>query len=44
MATPIQDLINRTTGVSRVTSGTRTRVSKRLRNAARRVSRGGQGG
>lgn len=42
MATPIQRMINRNTGVSRQT--TRQIRTNRARTAARRVSRGGGGG
>lgn len=42
--TAIQSRINRLTGVSRQQSGTSRRVSRNIRNAARRVSRGGAGG
>lgn len=41
---PIQRRIEKTTGISRRTSGTATKTSKRIKNAARRKSHGGQGG
>lgn len=44
MATAIQRAIDRATGVSRRSSGAATKVSRNIRNAARRKSHGGQGG
>lgn len=40
----MQRLINRNTGVSRMRSGSRAQSSRRIATAARRTSRGGQGG
>lgn len=40
MATPIQRQINKTTGVTR----SKNRAGKKIAKAARRKSRGGQGG
>nr|DAU83009.1 MAG TPA: hypothetical protein [Caudoviricetes sp.] len=40
----LQRLVERNTGVSRRTSGASTKLSRRTRTAAKRKSRGGQGG
>lgn len=37
-------LINKNTGVTRMTSGAATRHSNNMKNVMRRVSRGGKGG
>lgn len=42
--TPIQRRIEKNTGLSRHTSGAATKTSRRIKNAARRKSHGGQGG
>lgn len=40
----LQRAIEKRTGVSRQTSGARTKLAKRMRTAMKRVSRGGKGG
>lgn len=42
--TALQRLIEKNTGVSRFTSGAASKNKKNIKNAARRKSRGGQGG
>lgn len=44
MATNVQSLINRRTGVSRRSSGQATKQGRKIATAARRKSRGGSGG
>lgn len=40
----MQRFVEKNTGVSRKTSGTAAKNSKRIKNASRRKSHGGQGG
>lgn len=42
--TSMQRQVEKTTGVSRFTSGAAAKNKRRMRNAMRRKSRGGQGG